>query len=141
MQPVYLPGLSYRYPTLHRVLAKVDIPTVHHQPTSELVDEDQTHTPRSSPHNITPSSPTLPTVSSLELLGRTPSGLHNPEPEPVTASLDVEIKLQALQGEQADETEVYAGSSLKRPRSLVQDESASWIRFDCLLRANTFFCI
>ena len=105
------------------------------------MDENQAHTPQSSPHNITPSSPTPPTVSSPELLGRIPSRLHNPEPEPVTASIDVEIKLQALQGEQADETEVYAGSSLKRPRNLVQDESASWIRFDCLLRANAFFFI
>lgn len=53
--------------------------------------------------------------------------------------LGIAIKLGADQGEQADETGIYAGSSLKRPHSLIQDESASWVGINCLLRANTFF--
>jgi len=84
-------------------------------------------------------SPTLPTVGLPELLGRIPSGLYNPEPEPVSVPLEVETKLEVLRGEQADETEVYASLSLKRSRSLVQDGSASWIQLDCLLCANAFF--
>jgi hypothetical protein len=57
----------------------------------------------------------------------------------VSVPLEVETKLEVLRDEQADETEVYASLSLKRPRSLVQDGSASWIQLDCLLYANTFF--
>ena len=100
-----------------------DVPTKHQQPT--LVDEDQAHTPQFSPPQITPSSQTLPSSSPQASLEIFHSRSYNPEHKPAPVPLKNKSKLEALRDEQADEQLVGPKPSLKRPRSLIQVESAS----------------